>query len=282
MGLINLTCDKCGAALIPVKDGLYLCEHCNTVYKDEVKINSTTYNHNETIVKNYYGNASTTAQTKDKIDGYFRLVVKDFEEGLYREAKDFCVKIISIDPDNADAFAIRTLIEKCKDSKGTYQPLQSSNEILKHFVSQNLLGNSAKDKPCLLRILTSFISKHPKYIVHYDNTEFDNHIPFNKSKIFDELTTTYVYFKTRQEQNINVDKVLNYITNILNKIKQTYKQKADERSKLWDKYYAKKRVHDELLEEETKLKKFGKIIKITSFVLVAILFIVVIIVINRR
>ncbi len=248
MGLINLTCDKCGAALIPVKDGLYLCEHCNTVYKDEVKINSTTHNHNETIVKNYYGDASVAAQTKDKINGYFKIIISDFAEGEYVEAKDFCIRILGLDPDNVDAFAIKTLIDKYKG-----KPSQSANIILNLIVSNNLLGKSAIEKPYLIKLLAKSLQTTPNYIMRFDNNEFDSNLPFNKSKIHDEICAIRTYFQNCKYENSHYDVILKYIEHLFETAKCTYEKRKAERLRNVGLYADKKSTYEKLVTEHKRL-----------------------------
>ncbi len=248
MGLINLTCDKCGAALIPVKEGLFLCEHCNTVYKDEVQINSTTYNHNETIVKNYYGDASITAQTKDKINGYFKIIISDFAEGEYDEAKDFCIRILGLDPDNIDAFAIKTLIDKYKGKSN-----QSTNDILNLIVSSNLLGKSAEEKPFLIKLLSKSLQTTKKYILNFENSELDSNLPFNKSKLHNEIYTIHTYFQNRKCENCNYEIILKYIETLYRTAKNTFEKKKTERKHDINLYKDKKMTYERLITEHKRL-----------------------------
>lgn len=120
-------CETCGANLKQDSDGNVYCPSCGTPYIEQEDNTYITHNHNNNITKVYYGVAAQTENTKDRIAIYKARLYDELFSGNTAEARDYCVRLLNREPENASCILIKKTIEQSlRMDNGRYRKMDLS------------------------------------------------------------------------------------------------------------------------------------------------------------
>lgn len=101
--VMALTCQKCGSNALEMLNGLYVCQYCGTSHKVSEG--------NKIVI------LGSSSQDSNKIENLLARAKEKIASGFYKEAYEYCDKVLDLDFDNKSARTLQSEITKVSKPK---------------------------------------------------------------------------------------------------------------------------------------------------------------------
>lgn len=108
----QIKCELCGSSELLKENGMFICQHCGTKYSPE-------------DAKKLF----VSIDNSDQLQNLITLEKRAFEGKQYKEAYDYCLKILEIDPNNIEAMLDKACAFICKSTLNEINILSAKTNI---------------------------------------------------------------------------------------------------------------------------------------------------------